>query len=113
MSRVSVKSAPALPIINIAPWFESPEHKGRLSTSAAIHAACLEYGFFYLDISSYIDPSEPEELARLAHQFFSQPQEEKDKIALSREDGARGSSHSPRILSFVLSQLALNASRIR
>ncbi|EIM85793.1 Clavaminate synthase-like protein [Stereum hirsutum FP-91666 SS1] len=85
-----VKAASALPIIHIAPWLEDHNHKGRLSTSAAIHAACLEYGFFYLDISSYIDPQEPEELARLARQFFSQPLEEKNKISLNREDHARG-----------------------
>lgn len=96
MSRISVKFASALPIIDIAPWLEGPDsHKGRLSTSAAIHAACLEYGFFYLDVSSLIDPSEPEELAELARQFFKQPQEEKDKISLSREDHARGPSRFP------------------
>lgn len=89
-----VKAASALPIIHIAPWLEGHDHKGRLSTSAAIHAACLEFGFFYLDISSYIDPEEPEELARLARQFFSQPQEEKNKISLNREDHARGPSFS-------------------
>lgn len=87
-----VKAASALPIIHIAPWLEDHNHKGRLSTSAAIHAACLEYGFFYLDISSYIDPQEPEELARLARQFLSQPLEEKNKISLNREDHARGLS---------------------
>lgn len=89
-----VKSASALPIIHIGPWLEGPEHKGRLSTSAAIHAACLEFGFFYLDISTYIDPKEPEELARLARQFFTQSQEEKDKISLNRGDHARGLSLS-------------------
>ncbi len=86
----SVKAASTLPTINIAPWIEGHDPKGRLSTAAAIHAACLDYGFFYLDISSYIDPSEPEELARLAHEFFSLPQEEKDKISISKQDNARG-----------------------
>lgn len=80
----------ALPKINLAPFFKKGDDKGRLSTAAALHAACLEYGFFYLDISSFIDPSEPEELTQLARTFFAQPEEVKDKIALRNEDHARG-----------------------
>ena len=45
----------------------------------------LEYGFFYLDITKYADPSEPEELTKLAREFFALPQHEKDKIALKNE----------------------------
>jgi isopenicillin N synthase-like dioxygenase len=85
-----VRAASALPIIHIAPWIEGHDHKGRLSTAAAIHAACLEFGFFYLDVSSYVDPREPEELARLAHEFFSLPTEEKESISISKQDHARG-----------------------
>ena len=88
----AVKAASTLPIIDIAPWIDGHDHKGRLSTAAAIHAACLEFGFFYLDISSYVDPSEPEELVRLARRFFSLPQEEKDMISMSNQDHARGMS---------------------
>ncbi len=83
----------SLPIINISPYLTSGDHHdkaGRLSTSAALHAACLEYGFFYLDISKYVDPSEPAELTRIAREFFSLPEEEKNKIALMNEDHARG-----------------------
>jgi isopenicillin N synthase-like dioxygenase len=80
----------SLPIINIAPWLAESDGHGRLSVSAALHSACLEYGFFYLDVSSYIDPSEPEELTRLARDFFFLPQEEKDEIGLVHQDGARG-----------------------
>jgi isopenicillin N synthase-like dioxygenase len=87
-----VKAASTLPVINIAPWIEGHDHHGRLSTAAAIHAACLEFGFFYLDVSSYIPPEEPEELSRLAREFFSLPQGEKDKISLSNQDHARGAS---------------------
>ncbi len=87
-----VKAASTLPIVNIAPWIEGHDHKGRLSTAAAIHAACLEFGFFYLDVSSYVDPREPEELARLAHEFFSLPTEEKNNISISKQDHARGTS---------------------
>jgi len=84
------KAASTLPIIRIAPWIEGHDHKGRLSTAAAIHAACLEFGFFYLDVSSYVDPREAEELSRLAREFFSLPTEEKDKISRSNQDDARG-----------------------
>ncbi|KAI0761969.1 hypothetical protein BD413DRAFT_586803, partial [Trametes elegans] len=79
----------SLPIISIEPFLHPGGH-GRLSAAAALHAACSEYGFFYLDISSYVDPSEPEELTRLAREFFALPQEEKDKISITNEDNARG-----------------------
>ncbi|KAI0061684.1 Clavaminate synthase-like protein [Artomyces pyxidatus] len=86
----AAKEASSLPVINIAPWLHGHDSKGRLSTAAAIHAACLEFGFFYLDVSAFIDPSEPEELAKLAREFFALPQEQKDKISLSNQDHARG-----------------------
>ncbi|KAF8645270.1 hypothetical protein AX16_008094 [Volvariella volvacea WC 439] len=81
-----------LPIIDIAPFLSSrPEDaERRRTTAAALHQACRDYGFFYLKISSYVDPKEPEYLAHLAQQFFHLPQEEKDKIALANEDYARG-----------------------
>ena len=70
---VAVKAASALPIIDVSPWIEGHDHKGRLSTAAAIHAACLEFGFFYLDVSAFVSPDEPEELSRLAREFFGLP----------------------------------------
>lgn len=79
-----------LPIINLAPFLNPQDSKRRLSAAAKLHAACLEYGFFYLDISSYVDPSEPEELTQLAKQFFASPAQEKDRISLRHEDYARG-----------------------
>ena len=51
----------ALPIIDISPFLHHEDGHGRISTAAAIHAACLEYGFFYLDISKFVDWTEPEE----------------------------------------------------
>ena len=80
----------SLPVINIAPYLNSGDKAGRISASAALHAACLEYGFFYLDISQYVDPEEPAELTRIAREFFALPQEEKEKIALRNQDHARG-----------------------
>lgn len=84
-----------LPIINIAPFLNSGpgNSENRISTAAAIHSACLEYGFFYLDIEAFVDPSVPEELAQLGRQFFSLPQEEKDDLSLKNQDFARGKRH--------------------
>lgn len=98
--EATVKAASSLPIIDIAPWIEGHDHKGRLSTAAAIHAACLEFGFFYLDVSAFVSPDEPEELFRLAREFFGLPQEEKDKISLNSQDCARGEPAQCRRLSF-------------
>jgi isopenicillin N synthase-like dioxygenase len=84
------QDASKLPIIDITPYLSDGNAEARSSTSNAIHAACIEYGFFYLDISKYIDLSEPEELTRLAREFFGLPQSEKDKISLKNEDQARG-----------------------
>ena len=90
----SFNKSHTLPIIDISPYLEGHDPHGRVATSAALHAACLDYGFFYLDISNYVDPSEPEELIRLARLFFDLPQDEKDNIALKKEDHARGKSDS-------------------
>ena len=98
MTMENVKQADklaALPIISVEPFLHPDGHPGKLSTAAAFHAACSQYGFFYLDISSYADPSEPEELTRLAREFFALPPEKKDEISISNEDGARGAQIRP------------------
>ncbi|KAJ7784571.1 Non-heme dioxygenase N-terminal domain-containing protein, partial [Mycena metata] len=80
-----------LPIIDIAPYLgDNHDVAARNATSEALHSACLKFGFFYLDISKYVDPAVPEELTTLARQFFALPQEEKDKLSLSNQDHARG-----------------------
>ncbi|KIO06162.1 hypothetical protein M404DRAFT_946964 [Pisolithus tinctorius Marx 270] len=81
-----------LPTIDIAPHLEATQSNSseRAAVSKALHEACVEYGFFYLDISKYVDPGEPEELTRLAREFFFLPQEEKDKISITLQDNARG-----------------------
>ncbi|KAL0578636.1 hypothetical protein V5O48_003379 [Marasmius crinis-equi] len=85
---------PQLPIISITPYLvndQSPSiAERRAATSAAIHDACLNYGFFYLDISAFADPRETEELASLAREFFALPQEVKDRLGLKNEDNVRG-----------------------
>lgn len=83
-----------LPIIDVGPLLKYDSSleasKDRKRTAEALHNASRNYGFFYLDITSYVDPQEPEELAKLGHEFFGLPQEEKDKIALTNQDHARG-----------------------
>jgi isopenicillin N synthase-like dioxygenase len=81
-----------LPIVDIAPWLNDNPEDGdkRLAVSAALHRACVDFGFFYLNIDAFVDRSEPEELTRLGKEFFGLPQEEKDKLALKNQDHARG-----------------------
>ncbi|KAG6876458.1 hypothetical protein C0993_002954 [Termitomyces sp. T159_Od127] len=86
-------STNALPIIDIAPFLNPDPADAanlRTTTAAALHTACIEYGFFYLDISAYVDLAEPARLAELGRRFFRLPQAEKDRLALKNEDGARG-----------------------
>ncbi|EKM79373.1 hypothetical protein AGABI1DRAFT_39707 [Agaricus bisporus var. burnettii JB137-S8] len=83
-----------LPIIDVAPLLSddlsSEAKEARKKTGDALNRACIDYGFFYLNITAYADPDEPKELTRLAREFFDLPQAEKDKISLSNEDHARG-----------------------
>jgi isopenicillin N synthase-like dioxygenase len=87
-----MSSPGTLASLDIAP-FLNPDSENRVSTAAAIHSACLEYGFFYLNIEAFVDPSVPEELAQLGRQFFSLPQEKKDDLSLKNQDFARGERH--------------------
>jgi len=80
----------SLPVIRIAPYLTEKQGHGRLSTSAALHAACKEFGFFYLDLTGFATPEETAELGRLAREFFALPTEEKKKIHLGLQDNARG-----------------------
>jgi isopenicillin N synthase-like dioxygenase len=81
-----------LPIIDIAPLLNSDQRNAELraTTAKALHSACVEYGFFYLNIEAYVNSSEPEELSLLGRQFFSLPQAEKDQLSLKNQDYARG-----------------------
>ncbi|KAF9242601.1 hypothetical protein BU15DRAFT_43907 [Melanogaster broomeanus] len=88
----SAEPAFQLPIINITPCLDvhSANSAEREAVSKALHSACVEYGFFYLDISQYVELTEAEELTQLAREFFALPQAEKDKISLKHQDYARG-----------------------
>lgn len=61
-----------------------------MSVSKALHEACRDFGFFYLDATSFVSVEERDELVRLAREFFALPQEQKDKISIANEDLARG-----------------------
>ena len=82
----------SLPVVHLAPYLKDGDGHGRLSMSAALHAACREFGFFYLDLAGFATPEETEELATLAREFFALPSEVKDQIHLSLQDNARGTS---------------------
>jgi len=95
LDNLSVDSAPqlcSLPVIHLAPYLADSDGHGRLSTSAALHAACREFGFFYLDLTGFATPEEAEELATLAREFFALPSEVKNQIHLGLQDNARGAS---------------------
>lgn len=81
----------SLPIISISPYLPGSSDVGqRKETASALHAACRDYGFFYLDISTFADAGQMEELMRLAREFFALPQEQKDSISIRNQDNARG-----------------------
>lgn len=88
----SASQLSSLPVVHIAPYLTDSDGHGRLSTSAALHAACREFGFFYLDLTGFATPEEMEELGRLAREFFALPSEEKNRIHLGLQDNARGAS---------------------
>lgn len=90
LPRDSAPRLSSLPVIQIAPYLTDSDGHGRLSTSAALHSACKEYGFFYLDLTGFATLEETEELERLAHEFFDLPSEEKNKIHIKLQDSARG-----------------------
>lgn len=83
-----------LPVISISPYVrkEKSTDQERLATAEALHNACRDFGFFYLDISSFANDAEMETLMGLARQFFALPQERKDLISIRNEDNVRGRS---------------------
>jgi isopenicillin N synthase-like dioxygenase len=87
-----VPEGSSLPIISIAPWLPSFQGSSseRTETARALHEACLMYGFFYLDISSFASKNETDEIEALARQFFALDQAKKDSIGIGKGDGARG-----------------------
>lgn len=82
----------SLPVISIAPYVQRDTHSDadRKATSDALHAACRDFGFFYLDLTSFAGKEEMEELMLLARRFFALGQDEKDRISIRNQDNARG-----------------------
>ncbi|KAF8295743.1 Clavaminate synthase-like protein [Clavulina sp. PMI_390] len=82
----------ALPIISIEPWLPSakPSPQAKQQVARELHEACLRYGFFYLDITSFASQEETDEIEALARKFFGLEQHVKDQISIAKSDRARG-----------------------
>ncbi|GMK54273.1 hypothetical protein CspeluHIS016_0108590 [Cutaneotrichosporon spelunceum] len=74
--------ASILPIIDIAPYLpnSSASAAERAETAAALHAACRDFGFFYLRVSPFVGDAERGQLLDYGREFFALPQDEKDAI---------------------------------
>ncbi|KAG9103335.1 hypothetical protein FRC07_010017 [Ceratobasidium sp. 392] len=85
-------NADTLPIIDISPYLpDRPiDSEARAATASALHAACRDFGFFYLDISAFVDKARTDRLAELAHRFFGLSGEVKERLHIQNQDLARG-----------------------
>jgi isopenicillin N synthase-like dioxygenase len=93
-------AATPLPIIDITPYLPSSLDStdrdasdtaaARLAVAHALHSACRDVGFFYLDVSSFLSREEMDEVLQVGREFFARPQEEKERIRLENSDGVRG-----------------------
>ncbi|PRP76968.1 hypothetical protein PROFUN_14669 [Planoprotostelium fungivorum] len=82
---------PTLPIIDVSPYLDDNSSKeSRRIVAEQLHVACRDVGFFYLKVDGYVDRSESEELMELQRRFFQRPKEEKEDLAISKQDNARG-----------------------
>jgi isopenicillin N synthase-like dioxygenase len=83
----------SLPLIDLGPYLDGPSSfpptEAQKRCSAAIHEACVEYGFFYLT-GLGLAPEEMDKVVALAREFFALPNEEKDKLSIANQDMARG-----------------------
>lgn len=70
----------SIPVIDISPFWKGD--KSAMAESAkAIHKACLDHGFFYIE-NHGVSESLQTELERLSHAFFALPESEKLKIRM-------------------------------
>ncbi|ELU44416.1 hypothetical protein AG1IA_01557 [Rhizoctonia solani AG-1 IA] len=102
--------ADTLPIIDVSSYI--PNHpnntpEARQQTAKALHAACRDFGFFYLNIASLIEEAQTNELAELGHQFFRLKQEVKDALHIQNQDLARGESRRHTRTWLILERLCL------
>jgi isopenicillin N synthase-like dioxygenase len=86
-----------LPIVDLSSYLESdfsyPPSDKQLACSAAIHSACLEFGFFYIT-GLGIPQRDYDEVLELSKAFFDLPEEVKGELSITSDtngtDGARG-----------------------
>ncbi|KAG8772164.1 hypothetical protein FRC12_003221 [Ceratobasidium sp. 428] len=85
-------NADTLPIIDIAPYLPNQpiDAQARAATASALHAACRDFGFFYLDIRAFVELAQTDELAELAHRFFGLGDGVKEGLHIQNQDLARG-----------------------
>lgn len=91
-SSPSSSSSHQLPIIDIAPWLPSSASTDaeKQAVADALHVACKDFGFFYLNLAGFATEPEMSLLTSLGNNFFHLPQHRKDAIGLAHSDGARG-----------------------
>jgi hypothetical protein len=88
----------SLPLIDLSPYLQGgppafPPTDAQKACSAAIHDACVEFGFFYLT-GLGITREEMDSVVALAREFFALPDEEKERISIANQDMARGTALS-------------------
>lgn len=73
-----------LPSINIAPYHPSTystySETARAETAEALHVACRDVGFFYLQIDQFIPISKMDRILEKGRAFFKQSPEEKERV---------------------------------
>ena len=87
----------ALPIVDLSPYlvdsFVYPPSDKQQACSAAIHKACLQFGFFYIT-GLGIARDEYDGVLKLSKQFFDLPANIKERLSIASitngSDGARG-----------------------
>lgn len=87
----------SLPIVDISPYladdFVYPPTAKQLACSAAIHQACLDFGFFYIT-GLGIPRQDFDDILELSKQFFDLPVDVKEALSIASTsngtDGARG-----------------------
>lgn len=89
-------SSRTLPVIDLSSYLDASPNNDALPaaqarTAAAIHEACLHYGFFYITgLDSVVSADEMDQVLAEARAFFQRPEEEKERIRIKKGDGARG-----------------------
>lgn len=79
-----------IPLVDISSFLDSnAPSESKQVTAESIHSACKEFGCFYL-IGHGVSNEKIESIKAYSRQFFSYPEEIKEKISISKGDGTRG-----------------------